>query len=161
MTNRSTNVCTGVAARRSPSSARSRITRACFAGKRRARLVLNLSTSNGMPWWRRRRWPMGYSMTTSSSLLPSSNSTVIALAMDGHRTDVGGLGVQCRVVRNLEDNVLHDVAAVRPQESEHLFLQQLVVEAPAVIDQHRCLPHCDVRRHERQANAAGSRVARR
>ncbi len=49
ITNRSTNSWTGVASSRCASRARSRIARCCFGGKRRARLVRNFATSNGMP----------------------------------------------------------------------------------------------------------------
>ena len=59
------------------SSATSRMACCCFAGKRRARLVRNFSTSTGMPSSRRRRWPIGYSTTTSRVRLPSLNSTVM------------------------------------------------------------------------------------
>jgi hypothetical protein len=54
----------------------------CLAGKRRARFRRNLASSNGIPSVRRRRWPMGYSITTSGRIVPSVNSTVSPLAID-------------------------------------------------------------------------------
>src|SRR2546430_273488 len=81
-TNRSTNSLTGVFSSRPGSAQSSSIVFCCSAGKRRARLVLNFSTRIGMPSLRRRRWPIGYSQTTSSSLLPALNSTVSALAIE-------------------------------------------------------------------------------
>src|SRR5262249_37831894 len=82
MTMRSVNSCTGVLSSRFASRHKCKIVCDCFAGKRRARLVLNFSTSTGMPSLRRRLWPMGYSQTTSFSFVPSLNSTVSALAIE-------------------------------------------------------------------------------
>src|SRR3981189_3292577 len=82
MTNKSTNSLTGIFSSRPASKHRSRIALCCSGGKRRARLLLNFSTRTGMPSLRRRRWPIGYSQTTSFSLLPSLNSTVSALAIE-------------------------------------------------------------------------------
>src|SRR5690606_35455473 len=82
MTYRSTYSCTAMASRVCWSRDASRM-RACWrGGKMRARLVRNLASSNGMPSWRRRLWPMGYSQATSSSRVPSLNSTVSAFAME-------------------------------------------------------------------------------
>ena len=54
----------------------------CFSGKRRARFMRNFSTRIGMPSFRRRLWPMGYSTTISFSFFPSVNSTVRAFAIE-------------------------------------------------------------------------------
>src|SRR3981189_791893 len=81
-TNRSTNSLTGVLSSRPGSAQSSRIVFCCSGGKHRARLVLNFSTSIGMPSLRRRRWPSGYSQTTSFSFVPSLSSIVRPLAIE-------------------------------------------------------------------------------
>src|SRR5690606_15921893 len=82
MTYRSTYSCTGMACRVCWPRDASRMRDCWRGGKMRARLVRNLASSSGMPSWRRRLWPMGYSQTTSSSRAPSLNSTVSAFAME-------------------------------------------------------------------------------
>src|SRR2546425_10375346 len=79
---RSTNSLTGVCSSRFWSLQSSRMVFCCCDGKRRARLRSNFSTRCGMPSLRRRLWPIGYSTTTSGSVVPSLNSTVSALAIE-------------------------------------------------------------------------------
>src|SRR5258708_19738197 len=75
----STNSWTGVASSCFGLRQTSRISSLCFSAKRRARLVLNFSTRNGIPSLRPRLWPMGNSTTNSFIFLPSLNSTSSAL----------------------------------------------------------------------------------
>src|SRR5688500_101281 len=82
VTIRSTNALTGTAASLSGSSATSRIAACCLGGNRRDRLVLNFSTSTGMPSARRRLCPIGYSTTTSLVREPSRNAIVMPLAIE-------------------------------------------------------------------------------
>jgi hypothetical protein len=53
-----------------------------FSSKRVARADLNLSHSSGIDSLRRRRWPMGYSTSMRSVLLPSVKKIWMALAME-------------------------------------------------------------------------------
>src|SRR5208337_4800092 len=77
----STYSLTGIASSRSGSSDTERIRCCCSSEKRLRRLVLNFSTSSGIPSLRRRLCPIGYS-TVSSSTVPSFNSTRSEFAID-------------------------------------------------------------------------------
>jgi hypothetical protein len=66
---------------RARSSEASRISAAAVFGKAAAQVGFEFSTSSGSPSSRRRRWPMGYS-TVSSSTVPSFSSTRSELAIE-------------------------------------------------------------------------------
>lgn len=48
-----------------------------------------------------------------------------------------GLSMEFRGVRDLEEDVLHDVRAVRPLELERLALEEHVVESPSLCGEDR------------------------
>ena len=71
-----------------------------------------------------------------------------------------GLGVKFRGIRDLEQHVLHHVAAVRTLEHERPAFEEHVVEAPGLRGERGRIAHLALRGHEREPHAARGRIAR-
>ena len=66
---------------------------------------------------------------------------VFDLRVQGHGTLDRGLGVELGGKGDLEEDVLHDVAAVGALELEGLALEEDIVEAPGLGREHRRIAH--------------------
>ncbi len=87
--------------------------------------------------------------------------TVFHLCVQRHRGFDGRLRVELRRVGDLEQHVLHDVAAVTALERERLTLEQHVVVAPGLCRQRGRVPHLTRHRDQREAYCAAGRIAGR
>ena len=83
------------------------------------------------------------------------------LLVDLHRGLHGGLRVEFRREGDLEQHVLHHVAAVGALELERAALEEHVVEAPGLGGEHRGIAHLAGARDEREAHGTAGGVARR
>src|SRR5216110_2323335 len=83
------------------------------------------------------------------------------LRMQGHRRLDCRLGVELGRVGDLEQHVLHDVAAEGLRQRERPALEEHVVEAPGLRRQRGRVAHLPVERHERMAHPTAGGIARR
>jgi hypothetical protein len=83
------------------------------------------------------------------------------LGMERHRAFDGGLGMELGRKADLEQYVLHDVAAERALEFERPALEQHVVEAPGLGGEDRGIAHLALAHHQRETNRSRGRVSRR
>jgi hypothetical protein len=90
--------------------------------------------------------------------LADVRDAVADLRVQLHRGLRGGLGMELGGEADLEQDVLHHVAAVWPLEAERLTLEERVVEAPCAGGQCRRVAHLARARDEREAHAARSGV---
>ncbi|MNI30814.1 hypothetical protein D3C73_846730 [compost metagenome] len=84
----------------------------------------------------------------------------LELCVDVHGAFHSGLRMEFRRERDLEQHVLHHVAAIRPLELERLPLEQHVVKAPGLGAKYRRVTHFAGFRDQRQAHGTAGSVAR-
>ena len=81
--------------------------------------------------------------------------------MQHHCAFGGGLAVELRRERNLEQDIFHHVRAVLARELERLAFEQHVVEAPGLRGERRGVAHLALERHQCEPYCAAGGVSRR
>ncbi len=86
---------------------------------------------------------------------------VLDLRVQGHRRFDRGLRMEFGRKRDLEQHVLHDVAAERLRERHGLALEQDVLETPGLRRQRGGVAHLASQREQREPHRAAGRIAGR